>query len=148
MLFISFFTETGPFRLLSYHYLKRWQCIFRRLPQVLVTTFLGLAGIFPIAMPLENMSIAMSQIMPLSPWIVMTWWAITVTGGITGGLLIFLYENWAVKRGYQAWNVFAGNEGEQTTPGFRKTWWWILISLLILLAGLIAGIMLLKITAG
>ncbi len=40
----------------------------------MVTTFLGLAGIFPIAMPLENMSIAMSQIIPLSPWIVMTWW--------------------------------------------------------------------------
>jgi len=122
--------------------------LFHRLPQVIVTTFLGLAGIFPIAMPLENMSIAMSQIMPLSPWIVMTWWAITVTGGITGGLLIFLYENWAVKRGHQAWNVFAGNEGEVKTPGLSKIWWWILISILILIVGMVIGVILLKATAG
>ncbi|MFH0842753.1 MAG: hypothetical protein V1903_09050 [Bacteroidota bacterium] len=122
--------------------------LFQRLPQVMVTTFLGLAGIFPLAMPLENMSLAMSQIIPLSPWIVMTWWAITATGGITGGFLIFLYENWAVKRGYQAWNVFAGNEGEVTTPGWRKIWWWLILSFFILFAGLIIGVMLLKTTTG
>ena len=90
----------------------------------------------------------MSQIMPLSPWIVMTWWAITVTGGITGGLLIFLYENWAVKRGYQAWNVLAGNEGEVKTPGLSKIWWWILISILILIVGMVIGVILLKATSG
>lgn len=118
---------------------------FQRLPQVLVTVFLGLAGIFPIAMPLSNKSLAMSQIIPLSPWIVMTWLTITVLGSLIGGLFIFFYEYWAVKRGYQAWIIFAGNEGEVTTPGWSKIWWWILISFLILLAGLIAGIMLLKI---
>jgi hypothetical protein len=84
--------------------------LFQRLPQVLVTTFLGLAGIFAVSMPLVNKSLAMSQIIPLSPWIVMTWWVITVAGSMVGGLLIFFYEQWAVKRGYQAWNVFAGNE--------------------------------------
>jgi hypothetical protein len=75
----------------------------------------------------------------------MTWWVITVTGSLIGGFFIFLYEYWAVKRGYQAWNVFAGNEGEVTTPGWSKIWWWIIISLLILFAGLIAGVMLVKI---
>jgi hypothetical protein len=122
--------------------------LFQRLPQVMVTAFLGLAGIFPLAMPLENMSLAMSQIIPLSPWIVMTWCAITATGATTGGLLIFLYESWAVRRGYLAWNVFAGNEGEVKTPGLSKIWWWLIISVLILLAGLIIGVMLLKATAG
>jgi len=119
--------------------------LFQRLPQVLVVTFLALAGIFPVAMPLVNMSLSMSQIIPLSPWIVLTWWAITVLGSLAGGLLIFIYENWAAKRGYQAWNVFAGNEVAVTTPGWSKIWWWILISILILLAGLITGIMMLKI---
>ncbi len=119
--------------------------LFQRLPQVLVTTFLGLAGIFAVSMPLVNKSLAMSQIIPLSPWIVMTWWAITVAGSLIGGLFIFFYEQWAVKRGYQAWNVFAGNEGEIITPEWSKIWWWVLISILILLAGLIAGIMMLKI---
>ncbi len=122
--------------------------LFQRLPQVLVASLLGLAGIFPVAMPLENMSIAMSQIIPLSPWIVMTWLAITVLGSLIGGLFIFIFEYLTVKRGYQAWNVFAGNEGEVTTPGWRKAWWWIIISVLILLAGLVIGVMLLKATAG
>jgi len=119
--------------------------LFQRLPQVLVTTFLALAGIFPVSMVLVNKSLAMSQIIPLSPWIVMTWCAIIVAGSLVGGLFIFFYEYWAVKRGYQAWNVFAGNEGEVYTPGWSKIWWWILISILILFAGLAAGIMLQKI---
>jgi len=119
--------------------------LFQRLPQVIVTTFLGLAGIFAVSMPLVNKSLAMSQIVPLSPWIVMTWWAMIVAGSLIGGLMIFFYECWAVKRGYQAWNVFAGNEGEIITPKWSKIWWWALISILILFAGLIAGIMMLKI---
>jgi len=122
--------------------------LFQCLPQVLVTSFLGLAGIFAVSMPLVNKTLAMSQIIPLSPWIVMTWWAIIVAGSLIGGLFIFFYEQWAVKRGYQAWHVFAGNEGEIITPKWSKIWWWALISILILLAGLIVGIMLQKIVAG
>jgi len=110
----------------------------------MVTTLLGLAGIFPVTMPLVNKSLMMSQIIPLSPWIVMTWWAITVLGSLAGGLLVFLYESWAVRRGYQAWNIFAGNEGEVTTPGWSKVWWWLIISVLILFAGLVIGVKLLK----
>ena len=122
--------------------------LFQRLPQVLVVTFLGLAGIFPVAMPLENMSLAMSQIIPLSPWIVLTWWAITVLGSLAGGLFIFIYENWAVKRGYQAWSVFAGNDADVITPGWSKLWWWVIISVLVIFAGLIVGVMLLKAMTG
>jgi hypothetical protein len=122
--------------------------LFQRLPQVMVVTFLGLAGIFPVAMPLENMSLAMSQIIPLSPWIVLTWWAITVLGSLAGGLFIFIYENWAAKRGFQAWNVFAENDGDVITPGWSKLWWWVIISVLFIFAGLIVGVLLLKVTTG
>ena len=45
--------------------------LFQRLPQVLVTTFLGLGGIFPVSMFLVNRTITMSQLVPLSPWIVL-----------------------------------------------------------------------------
>ncbi len=122
--------------------------LFQRLPQVLVTTFLVLGGIFPVSMVLVNRTIAMSQIIPLSPWIVMTWWAIIVLGSLVGGLFIFIYENWAVKRGYQAWNVFAGNDGDVITPGWSKLWWWVIISVLIIFAGFIVGVMLLKAMTG
>jgi len=119
--------------------------LFQRFPQVLVTTFLALAGIFPVSMVLVNKTLAMSQIIPLSPWIVMTWLAIIVAGSLIGGIFVFFYEYWATKRGYLAWNIFAGNEGEVSTPSWRKLWWWILLSIVILLIGLIAGVMLLKI---
>ena len=122
--------------------------LFQRLPQVLAATMLGLAGIFPVSMPLVNKSLVMSQIIPLSPWIVMTWLAITVAGSLIGGFLIFFYEHWAVKRGYQAWIIFAGKKAEVVTPKWSKIWWWILISSQILLTGLIGGIMLQKILAG
>jgi len=65
-----------------------------------------------------------------------------------GGLLIFFYEHWAVKRGNQAWNIFAGNEGEVITPKWSKIWWWLIISVLMLFSGFITGIMLLKAMAG
>jgi hypothetical protein len=122
--------------------------LFQRLPQVLVVTFLALAWISPLTMVLIKRTLVMSQLMPLSPWIVMTWLAIIVAGSLPGGLFVFIYEFWAVKRGYKAWNVFAGSEGEVTTPGWSKIWWWVLISMLVLLAGIIAGIMLQKIVAG
>jgi hypothetical protein len=122
--------------------------LFQRLPQVLVTTFLVLGGIFPVSMVLVNRTIAMSQVIPLSPWIVMTWLAIIVAGSLIGGIFIFLYEHWAVKRGYQAWNVFAGNDGDVITPGWSKLWWWVIISVLVIFAGLIVGVMLLKAMTG
>jgi hypothetical protein len=122
--------------------------MFQRFPQVLTVTLLALAWISPFAMVLINKTIVMSQLIPLSPWIVITWLVIIVAGSLPGGLFVFLYEHWAVKRGYQAWTVFAGNEGEVTTPGWSKIWWWVLVSTLILLAGMIAGIMLQKAATG
>lgn len=118
--------------------------MFQRLPHVMVTTFLALATITPITIILTKRTIVISQIIPLSPWIVMTWLAIIILGILAGGLFILFYEHWAVKRGYNAWYVFAGNEGEVTTPGWKKIWWWIPVSILILIAGITAGIVLNK----
>lgn len=120
--------------------------LYQRLPQTITTTFLALGGIFPVSMVLVNKTLAMSQIIPLSPWIVLTWGTIIVGGSLAGGAFIFLYELWAVKKGYQAWNIFAGNEGDVTTPKLSVIWWWIVLSIIILLAGLITGVILNKLT--
>ncbi|MBP1665508.1 MAG: acyl-CoA--6-aminopenicillanic acid acyl-transferase [Bacteroidetes bacterium] len=122
--------------------------LFQRLPQVLVTTFLILGGIFPVSMILVNRTIVMSQIIPLSPWIVITWLTIIVAGSLIGGIFVFFYEYWATRREYRAWNIYAGDEGEVTTPQWGKIWRWLIISVLIIFAGLIIGVMLLKATAG
>lgn len=124
--------------------MKFGKFLIQRIPQVLVTTIIGLAGIIPIALPLTNRSLAMSQILPLSAWVVMVWWAIVALGALAGGFLIFLYEHWAVKRGFRAWIILSVTEGEVITPSWRKLWWWILISINSLLIGLIAGVALLN----
>ena len=118
--------------------------LMQRLPQVLITTCLGMGGSIFIAMPLVNMSLNFALLSPLSPIAVMTWLAIVVLGALPGGFCIFLYERWAVKREFRAWTVLAGIEGEVTTPPLRMLWWWIPIGIAILFAGLIAGIVLSK----
>jgi hypothetical protein len=112
--------------------------------QVLITTFLGLGGIIPVAMPLVNKSLNMVLLTPLSPLAVMTWWAMVVLGGLAGGLLIFLFERWQAKRGFRSWTILAYSDGEIIIPSWRKIWWWILISVAILLNGLIIGVLLSK----
>jgi hypothetical protein len=111
-------------------------CLF----QVLVATFLGLGGIIPVAMPLINRNLVISLIAPLSPVAVVSWWAIVAAGSVMGGLFIFLYEYWSVTKGYLAWNVLVDGEGELTAPTWRKFWWWIIVSIVVLFLGLVVGI--------
>ncbi len=118
--------------------------ILQRLPQVLITTFLGLGGIIPVAMPLVNKTINMSLLIPLSPLAVTGWWAMVALGALTGGVLIFLFELWEAKRGFRSWPVVAQSEGQLIIPPFRRLWWWIPLSFVIQIAGLVLGVMLLK----
>jgi len=114
------------------------------LPLVLVTTFTGMGGIIPVALPLVNKSLNMSLLLPLSPLPVMTWWAIVVLGALPGGLLIFLFQSWAIKKDFRSWTILTAGEGEIIMPKLGKLWWWVLISMGILFAGLLIGVVLVK----
>ncbi len=116
------------------------QCV----PMILVTTFTGLGGIFPIAMPLVIKSLNMSLLIPLSPLAVLTWWAIVVLGALPGGFLIFLFQRWTIKKGFRSWSILTSGDGEIMIPKWGKLWWWILISVGILFAGLLIGVVLAK----
>jgi len=114
------------------------------LPLVLVTTFTGMGGIIPVALLLVNKSLNMSLLLPLSPLPLMSWWAIVVLGALPGGLLIFLFQRWAIIKDFRSWTILAAEEGEITVPKWGKLWWWILISIGILFAGLLIGVALVK----
>jgi hypothetical protein len=114
------------------------------LPLVLVTTFMGLGGIIPVALPLVNKSLNMSLLLPLSPLPLMTWWAIVVLGALPGGLLIFLFQRWAIKEDFRSWTILIAEEGEIIIPKWGKLWWCILISMGILFTGLLIGVVLVK----
>lgn len=118
--------------------------LFKRLPQVLVTTFLGLTGVIAIALPIVNKNLPGQMLVPLSPWAVIVWWAIVLLGGLAGGLLIFFYESWSVSKGFRAWTILAGSGGEVLTPSWRVIWWWIPISFVVMIAGLVVSISLLR----
>jgi len=118
--------------------------IFQRLPQVLITTFLSLGGMIPVAMPLVNKTLNMSLLNPLSPLAVTGWWAMVALGALAGGLLVFLFGLWEARKGARSWTVLAREEDQLIIPPFRRIWWWIPVSLLIQIAGLALGVMLLK----
>jgi len=105
---------------------------------------MGLGGIIPVALPLLNKSLNMALLIPLSPLAVLTWWAIVILGALAGGFFIFFFECWEVKKGYRSWTILAGNKGEFNIPTCHKLWRWILISMCILFAGLLIGIVLSK----
>jgi hypothetical protein len=109
------------------------------LPQVLVTTFLGLGGIIAVSMPLVNNNLNMELLMPLSPLAVTTWLALVVLGALLGGFFIYLFERGLVKSGFQSWTLLTQTEGELTVPTWRRLRWWILIGFLVLIAGLFTG---------
>lgn len=130
---LSFVSSKSPARFL-----------FKRLPQVLVTTFLGLTGVISIALPMVNKNLPGQMLVPLSPWAVVVWWTIVLLGGLAGGLLIFFYESWSVSKGFRAWTILAGSGGEVLTPSWRIIWWWIPVSFVLLIAGLVVSISLLR----
>ena len=82
------------------------------------------------------------SILPLSPWVVMTWWSFVILGALGGGLLLFGYESWAVSSGFRAWSVLAWGEDEVVSPPWRRQWWWILLSYAALFAGVLGSALL------
>jgi hypothetical protein len=69
----------------------------------------------------------------------MVWWAIVILGAVVGGLLLFGYECWAVRHGFRAWSVLATGESEVASPPWRKAWWWIPLSYVVLFGGTVAN---------
>ena len=109
-----------------------FRVLIQRLPHVWVVINLGLAGIFPIATILANKSVQI----PLPAWILVAWWGFSALSALASMLLLLIYQNWAVHRGYQAWSILAVDEGELTLAPWRKLWWWIPLSFLPLIASL------------
>ena len=125
-----------------------FRVLLRCLPDVIVTTFLGLAGTIAVALPLVNTSLKMSQLIPLSPWIIMAWWLFIVIGSIVSIILVFPYSWWKVNKGFRVWAILAMGEGEVKLPYWGKLWWLVIISIILLIAGMVAGITILKALAG
>jgi len=118
--------------------------VWRRLPAVLVSTNLALAGLLAVGLPLINWHV---NTCGLSTWIFLAWWIIAVLGALVGGLLLFGYHAWAVRRGFAAWSALLWDTGEAgdgrtavSSPPWRRIWLWVLLSFVALVAGVAVGV--------
>jgi hypothetical protein len=116
--------------------------LWARLPHALVAANLGMAGINVAAAPLINLSLRSCSIFPTPGWTVGILWAIVVLGALLGVLLLFIYQSWAVRRGLSAWRVLAWGDGEVRSGSWRTMWWWVLLSYLALVVGVVASVVL------
>jgi hypothetical protein len=111
----------------------------QRLPAAWVGANLGIAGVTALATPLVGWLTSTCSAMDPSLWLLVSLWALVVAGAVLGMLLALLYEAWAVRRGQRAWSVLTSSEGEVSTPGWRRLWWWILLSLAAPIAGVVVS---------
>jgi hypothetical protein len=117
----------------------------RRLPVTLVSTNLALAGLVAVNLPLINRHLNYCGFSSLT---VLPWWAITVLSALAGGLLLYVYHTWAIRRGFAAWSALMWDVAEAgdgmvivSSPPWRCLWLWILLSFVVLVAGMVLGIM-------
>jgi hypothetical protein len=120
----------------------------RRLPQVLVTINLGLAGMSIVSISLLNLSLRNCAVFPPSAWTFVTFWLVVALSSVPGLLLISLHEAWALRRGFRAWSALVAGDGSVSTIGWRGLRWWIPVSFLALAGGVVAGARLWQVLGG
>jgi len=111
--------------------------LVHRFPATWVASNLGMAGTFMLAMRLVNWITSTCSLMEPTAWTIFSLWVAVALGACLGMLVIWLYELWAVHRGFRAWSVLAS--GEVGSPSWRKLWWWVLLSIIVLLGAVILG---------
>ena len=115
------------------------RALLERLPQVLVVSNLAMAGITLTGMPMAQLALRACAVFPFNVWTVPIYWCLTVPGALIAGSLVFLYERWAVTRGYRAWIVVSRRDGQVRTPSWRRLGWWLPVSYLVLFTASAAG---------
>jgi hypothetical protein len=128
----------GPLLAIAAHqsYLRT---LAQRFPAAWVASNLGMVGIFVLALRGVNWITSTCSLMEPTLWAVFSLWVAVALGACLGLLIIWLYDLWAVHHGYRAWSVLALGTGELSTPPWRKLWWWVLLSIIVLLGAVILG---------
>lgn len=106
---------------------------FRRLPHTWLTALFAMTS----AMCISSTLVVLTIELPVQIWHVFAWWAFTVLSALPGMLMLMPYEIWALHRGNQAWSILAGREGKVSTLSWKRLWWWVLLSMLVLVSGIV-----------
>jgi hypothetical protein len=128
----------GPL-LASSTMLGYFHTVRRRLPHVVIAAYLGLAGVIAVGGPLINLSLSKCAVMPLPISLLGVLWGIGIIVALFGGLLLYIYQAWAVRRGFRAWSLLAAGEVGFSTPTWRQLWWWIPLTLAALVGSVVVS---------
>ena len=141
---IGVFLYQGPLQAWATHdrYLR---VLWRRLPATIISTNLALTGLLAAAFPLISLFL---KNCPIGGPAVLLWWIIAVLGGLAGGSVLYVYHRWAVQRGFVAWSALLWGRDEEyncepviASPTWRRVWIWLLVSFVVLVAGIALGAM-------
>jgi hypothetical protein len=116
------------------------QLIRRRLPHMIVVANLGMAGLNAIAAPLTSLGLSHCMARPFPLAMAGILFAIAALGAAVGGALVWVYSRWAVKRGYRGWSALVSADAECALAGWRQLKWWIALSLVAQVAGILASV--------
>jgi hypothetical protein len=115
----------------------------QRLPAMLVSTHLALAGLLATTLPLILWNINSCGFRASS---LLQWWGISVAGALGGGLFLCAYHSWAFRRGFGTWTVLSRDQGDSesireavVSPSWGRLWLWILLSFVLMVAGAVLG---------
>ena len=111
----------------------------QRFPASWVASNLGMVGTFVLALRGVNWITSTCSLMGSTLWPVVSLWVAVTLGACLGLLILWLYELWAVHQGFRAWSVLALGTGEVGTPPWRKLWWLVLLSIIVLLGAVMLG---------
>jgi hypothetical protein len=111
----------------------------QRFPATWVASNLGMAGTFVLGLRLVNWITTTCSLMEPTAWTILSLWLAVSLGACLGMLVIFIYELWVVHHSFRAWSVLALGTGEVATPPWRKLWWWVLLSIIVLFGAVILG---------
>jgi hypothetical protein len=99
-----------------------------------------MGGVIVLSLALVNRSFQLCQVFPFSMNSIVIWWSVVVIGGLVAAVLLLLFEYWSVKRGYVAWTALVEKEIKVTTQSWKQLWWVILVSVVVLVLCLAAGV--------
>ncbi len=146
-LFVGLLLFTGPLLapITKWGYL---QLVRRRLPHVIVAANLGMAGINAIAAPLISFSLSRCAVRPLPVALFGVIWAILTVGALSGGTLIWGYNRWIVQRRYRSWSALTSADADLSFPSWRKLGWWIPLSFVVVIGGIVVSVILQGLLSG
>ncbi|MBN1314228.1 MAG: hypothetical protein JXA42_02130 [Anaerolineales bacterium] len=140
---IGLFLYQGPLLVLATSG-RYFNVLWHRLPAAIISTNLALAGLMAIAFPLISL---LHKTCPLDGFSALLFWPIAVLGGLVGGLLLYMYHRWAIRRGFFAWSALVWGEEESgdtpaiVSPSWRRVWLWFVLGWAVLAAGIVVGAM-------